>query len=105
MTLPVDDTRHNRISVPDATQGDQTISRYQTENQPRSQVTASWGQDVELLSNFSGNIIKGDEEKEVYLLMMVHGIGSNIETQKTRESELHASLKKVIKGGFFECEY
>lgn len=29
--------------------------------------------------------IKGEEEKEVYLIMIVHGIGSNLEYQHIRE--------------------
>lgn len=40
---------------------------------------ASWGQDIELKSDFNMQEIKGEEEKEVYLIMLVHGIGSNIE--------------------------
>lgn len=40
----------------------------------------SWGEDIELKSQFSMQEIKGDEEKEVYLILMVHGIGSNLDS-------------------------
>ena len=41
---------------------------------------ASWGEDIELKSQFNVQEIKGDDEKEVYLLSMVHGIGSNLDS-------------------------
>lgn len=67
---------------------------------------ASWGGDVELInSEFNIQDIKGDEEKEVYLMLMVHGIGSNLESQKTREQELHTGIGKVLQGGYFDSEY
>lgn len=40
----------------------------------------SWGEDIELKSNFSMQEIKGDEEKEIYLVLLVHGIGSDLDT-------------------------
>jgi len=49
--------------------------------------------------------VKGKEEKEVYLVLLVHGIGSNIDSQKIRETEFHAGIKKVIGGGHFVSQY
>ena len=66
---------------------------------------ASWGEHVELNSDFNMQEIKGEEEKEVYLIMIVHGIGSNLEHQRVREHELHAGIKKVTQGGYFNSEY
>ena len=63
----------------------------------------SWGDEIELDSNFSMQEVKGDDEKEVYLVLLVHGIGSDLETQKTRETEFHAGVKKIVKGGHFDC--
>ena len=65
----------------------------------------SWGEDIELKSQFSVQEVKGDEEKEVYLILMVHGIGSNLESQKNSEQQLHNGIKKITRGGYFDCEY
>lgn len=46
-----------------------------------------------------------EESKEIYLLLLVHGIGSNLESQMFREQELHKGIKKVIKGGYFDSDY
>lgn len=62
----------------------------------------SWGDEIELNSDFSVQEVKDDSEKEVYLFMLVHGIGSDLDTQKAREAEFHAGVKKIIKGGHFE---
>ena len=40
---------------------------------------ASWGEDIELEPEFNVQEIKGDSEKEVYLILMVHGIGTPLE--------------------------
>ena len=66
---------------------------------------ASWGEEIELKSEFNMQEIQGDEEKEVYLLLIVHGIGANLESQKVREAELHAGMKKILEGGYFDCDY
>lgn len=65
----------------------------------------SWGDEIELNSNFSVQEVKDESEKEVYLVMLVHGIGSDIDTQKTRETEFHAGVKKIIKGGHFDNQF
>ena len=46
-----------------------------------------------------------DIEKEVHLILMVHGIGSNYESQKIREKEMHASFKKIDNKGYFQSDY
>ena len=56
---------------------------------------ASWGEEIELRSEFNMQEIQGDEEKEVYLLLLVHGIGANLESQKVREAEVHAAFRKI----------
>ena len=37
--------------------------------------------------------------------MIVHGIGSNLEYQHINEQSLHAGIKKVTEGGYFDSEY
>ena len=46
----------------------------------------------------------------MYLLLMVHGIGSNLETQVLQEKRLHTSFKKVTqstqnKDSYFDSAY
>ena len=42
--------------------------------------------------NFDFSVIEGDEDKEIYLLLLVHGIGSDIGTQKLRKKELMTGI-------------
>lgn len=35
-------------------------------------------------------------DKEVYLILMVHGMGSMVEIQRQRQKEIHAGFKKVV---------
>eukprot|EP00353_Schmidingerella_taraikaensis_P001212 CAMPEP_0185597218 /NCGR_PEP_ID=MMETSP0434-20130131/81227_1 /TAXON_ID=626734 ORGANISM="Favella taraikaensis, Strain Fe Narragansett Bay" /NCGR_SAMPLE_ID=MMETSP0434 /ASSEMBLY_ACC=CAM_ASM_000379 /LENGTH=42 /DNA_ID= /DNA_START= /DNA_END= /DNA_ORIENTATION= len=41
---------------------------------------ASWGEEIELKSDFNMQEIKGDDEKEIYLILLVHGIGANLDS-------------------------
>ena len=47
----------------------------------------------------------GDEEKEIYLLLIVHGIGSNLEHQKECERELHQHINMLTEGDYFRNHY
>lgn len=38
-------------------------------------------------------------------MLMVHGIGSDVGTQKKNEAELFGGVNKVIKGGYFDSKY
>lgn len=49
--------------------------------------------------------MKAEEEKEVYLILVVHGIGANLEAQKNNESGLHEGMQKVTQGGHLESKY
>ena len=46
-----------------------------------------------------------EEEKEVYLLLVVHGIGANLEQQRLNETGLHECMAKITQGGHLECKY
>ena len=81
------------------------FEHFQMAAEAAKQRMSSWGENDVLSSNFNMQEIKGDEEKEIYLLLLVHGIGANIDSQKEREKEIHASLDKITKGGYFDCEY
>ena len=39
------------------------------------------------------------------MILMVHGIGSDVGTQKTNQKDFLSGINKVIKGGYFECDY
>ena len=49
--------------------------------------------------------VPGDEEKETYLILIVHGIGSDIATQIKNASDLEASFKKIIHGNHYKTKY
>lgn len=39
------------------------------------------------------------------MILIVHGIGSNVETQSQNLHDFEQSLTDLIKGGFVNCEY
>lgn len=45
------------------------------------------------------------KEKEAYLIIMVHGIGSNTETQAKNRQDFINSVDKLITGGYIKADY
>lgn len=41
----------------------------------------------------------------MYLLLCVHGIGSNTDTQKINMKDFHKCFKKIDKGGYYKKVY
>lgn len=47
--------------------------------------------------NFDFSVVDAEEEKEIYLLLVVHGIGSDVGTQKKNKKGLEIGIDKVIR--------
>ena len=48
---------------------------------------------------------KPEASLEPYLIIIVHGIGSNAETQTSNLKTFQESFKKIKKGGFYDQKY
>lgn len=64
----------------------------------RNEVSSSHSQKV-------FQVVQDEAEREAYLILIVHGIGSNTETQTQNLSDFEKSLSELIKGGFVNSEY
>ena len=49
------------------------------------------------IHNFDFSVVDAEEEKEIYLLLVVHGIGSDIGTQVKNKKGLEIGIDKIIK--------
>ena len=59
--------------------------------------------DVPLWENF--NIVKDDNEKEAYLILIVHGIGSNKDVQHENKKMLDQSFQTLISQGYSKSDF
>ena len=58
-------------------------------------------------SNEAGDfhLVQDDCEKEKYLILIVHGIGSTLETQTNNKQAFDSCINYLTKGGFIESDY
>ena len=49
--------------------------------------------------------MKDDNEKEAYLILVVHGIGSNKEVQQSNKEMLDKSFESLISGGYIKSDF
>lgn len=50
-------------------------------------------------------MVQDSTEREAYLILIVHGIGSNSDTQSKNKSDFDESMAALIKGGFVDSEF
>ena len=51
------------------------------------------------------HLVQDDCEKEIYLILIVHGIGSPQQTQTNNKQAFDLCLDTLVKGGFIDCKY
>ena len=50
-------------------------------------------------------MVQDEKERESYLILIVHGIGSNAETQQRNKAEFEQQMRDLIKGGYVKSDY
>ncbi len=50
-------------------------------------------------------MVPDETEREAYLILIVHGIGSNTEVQSHNKHDFDVSMNALIKGGYINSQY
>jgi hypothetical protein len=64
--------------------------------------------ELDQLSATSGRnfqVIEDDSEKEMYLIIMVHGIGSDVKTQSQNKEDFDKAISTILKGCYLNSKY
>ena len=61
--------------------------------------------DIENFSDAGFENIEDEYEQEPYLILIVHGIGSNSETQKLNKYHFDSCVKSLLKTGLIDASF
>lgn len=51
------------------------------------------------------HVIEDDTEKEMYLIIIVHGIGSDVNTQTQNKEDFDKAIATILKGCYLNSKY
>ena len=51
------------------------------------------------------HVVEDDTEKEMYLIIIVHGIGSDVNTQSQNKEDFDKAIATILKGCYLNSKY